>query len=168
MDNSVFLDKAAEIYKDFKHKIKKDQDFKELEPDKQLDYFQKKYRYFGLTFPIVLRYMIQLKWYSTKAFTRFLKKLKTNPYKSEDEYCQRQADYVKFLYMEMNKHCNTKKAQEVWTDTYKKLLLEVEMFKKMAEKIKKKTEKNEIKNKKERREELKKLMANLSIGDSNP
>ena len=169
MNDKIFLDKANEIYKDFKNKTKKDLNFSKISPDDQLDYFQKKYKHFSLTFPIVLRYMVQLKWYSTKAFTQFLKKLKTNPYRSEDEYCKRQADYVKYLYMDINKHMGMHKANEVWQSTYNKLQLEVEMFKKMSEEVKQKNKKNEIKNREERREELKKLldnMKNIELRDS--
>ena len=59
-----------------------------------------------MTFPIFLRYLIQFGMYKPKAFSRDIKKLQNKPCKSELEYCERQADYVKYLYMETNQHYN--------------------------------------------------------------
>lgn len=157
----TYIKDADSIWSDFKHRLK-DNTFNKLTPDEQLEFYQKNHHQFTMTFPIVLRYMIQLRQYSKKAFTRFVKKLQMNPYHSELEYCERQADYVKYLFIELSPSHNMKEAQKVWDDTYKMLTKEVEVFKKAEERVKDKMQKNDNINNLEKRNELKKL---LNIND---
>ena len=154
----AYVNDAERIFNDFKHRLKTDSKFSSLNIDEQLDYYQKQHHNFAMSFPITLRYMIQLRQYNKKAFTKFIKKMHSKPYKSELEYCERQADYVKYLYMETSGDHNMKKAQEVWKNTYDMLAAEVEMFKKTEEKVKKKMEKNNNQNNIEKRIELKKAL----------
>lgn len=103
-------------------------------------------------FKIVSRYMILYKEYSTKVFERYLRKLKNIGYKSPEQYAEREADYVKWLYMHYNPHLQLNLYQEVWTKTKKSLMSEKDEFKKMydqAEKEQKKLDTNldsELKN----------------------
>lgn len=157
-DDSQYIKDAESIWADFKKRMKSDSKFAEMNIDEQLDYYQKQHHNFTMTFPIVLRYMIQLRLYSKKAFVKYLKKLRANPYKSELEYCERQADYVKYLYMEVSGTHNMKEAQDKWQQTYDMLAEEVEIFKKANEKVKQKLEKNNNQNNIEKREELKKAL----------
>ena len=154
----TYLADADRIFNDFKTRLSTDETFRSLDSDKQLDYYQKNNHEFSMTFPLTLRYMIQLKQYNKKAFAKFIKKLQSNPYRSELEYCERQADYVKYLYMETSSDHNMKNAQQVWKNTYDMLAAEVKMFKDAEEKIKKKLEINNEKNEEERRDELKKAL----------
>lgn len=151
---------AGRIWKDFKNRINTDAKFRNMSVEDQLSFYQKNYRQFMCSFPIVLRYMVQLKLYSKKAFTKYLNKVKQSPYRSELEYCERQADYVKFLYMETSTTHNMKKAQEIWKQTYDMLADEVKYFKQAEEAVKKKMEKNNQANNMEKREELKSLLLN--------
>jgi hypothetical protein len=154
-----YVKDAKMIYADYKVRIVSDDMFKKLNIEEKLDYYQRQYHDFTMTFPIVLRYMIQLDQYSTKAFVRFVKRLQKKPYKSELEYCERQADYVKFLHLELsNKHDDKEMAQKVWKQTYDMLVAEIKMFKEANEKVKLKTEKNNNQNNIEKREELKKYL----------
>jgi hypothetical protein len=155
---NAYVADAEEIFSDFRKRLKKDKEFKELDPEKCLEFYQKRNENFSMTFPITLRYMILLKQYSTKAFVRFIKKLETAPYKSELEYCERQADYVKYLHMELSNTHNMQEAQKIWQKTYDMLAKEVQMFKDANEKVKKKLEKNNNANNIEKREELKKAL----------
>ena len=59
-----------------------------------------KYREFGSSFPIILRWMIQMKKYSNKAFKRFLIKYSGTDIKSRTEYLKLQAEYLVYLYQE--------------------------------------------------------------------
>ena len=156
MDN--YIKEAEVIWLDFNNRIKNDPVFKELDSDKQLEFYQKNHHGFTMTFPIVLRYMIQLKQYRRKAFIKFIKKMTTKPYRSELEYCERQADYVKYLYMEISPSHNMKDAQDVWKKAYDMLAKEVEVFKKAEDKVKEKLEKNNNQNSIEKRDELKKAL----------
>lgn len=160
MTDQQYIDDAEMIWKNLKESLK-DPNFNGLNIDEQLEVYQKKYNDFTMTFPIVLRYMVQLKRYKKKAFEKFLKKMRANPYRSELEYCERQADYVKYLYMETTKNHNMEEAKKVWRETYDMLAKEVEIFKKASEEIKRKTEKNNKRNNIEKREELKKLLNNF-------
>ena len=158
----IYINDATTIWKDFKKRMK-DKSFKKLNINEQLDFYQKKHRRFAMMFPIVLRYMIQLRQYNKKAFSRFIKKLHKNPYKSKLEFCERQADYVKYLHMELSRSHNTKEAQKVWQSTYDMLAKEVEMFDEMEKKVKNKMEKNNNRNIIEKRNELKELLGSSDV-----
>lgn len=154
----TYVRDANTIWSDFSHKIKNNSAFKKLSSDEQLEFYQKNHKNFAMTFPIVLRYMIQLKRYNQKAFVRFVKKLTSCPYRSELEYCERQADYIKYLFMETSPSHNMKDAQLIWQNAYDMLAKEVEVFKEAQETVKKKMEEDKIKNNAEKRNELKKVL----------
>lgn len=153
-----YISDADNIWVDFKKRSKSDVKFNELNIDEKLDYYQKRYHSFTVTFPIVLRYMIQLGQYSTKAFRKYVKRMQTNPYRSELEYCERQADYVKYLFMECSNSHNVQDAQKIWQNAYDLLAKEVEIFKQAEEKVKEKIGKNNSLNNIEKREELKRAL----------
>lgn len=157
----AYKDDANTIYSDFRTKLRMDEQFRALDSVQQLSHIQKKYPQFAKTFPIVLRYMVQMQKFSSRAFERFIKKMKTKPYRSEEEFCERQADYVKYLFIETSHSHNTEDAKKVWTRTYETLLKEVKAFKQAEEQIKKKLDKTKQINSKERRHELKQLLKSL-------
>lgn len=154
-----YVKEANDINKDFRRRLNTPE-FKALGDEKWLAYYQKKNKKFATTFPIALRYMIQLGQYKEKAFRKFLKRLQHKKYKNEREYCERQADYVKYLYIEVTDHHDERMAKEVWTKTFDTLWKETIVFKEAEERIKKKNEKNEKTNALERRNELKELLKN--------
>ena len=154
----TYLSDADSIFNDFRNKIKTDHVFRDLSSDEQLEYYQKQNHEFAMTFPITLRYMIQFRQYNRKAFEKFIGVLTAKPYRSVLEYCERQADYVKYLYMETSTDYTDEIAEELWKKTYDILAAEVEMFEKSEKMIKDKSEKNDTMNDAERREELKMLL----------
>lgn len=154
----TYVSDAENIWEDFRERFKNDKSFRELDSDEQLEFYQKNHNRFMMTFPIVLRYMIQLRQYNKKAFIKFIKKMTTNPYRSELEYCERQADYVKYLYMELSPKYNMKDAKLLWRQTYDMLAKEVEMFKNAEKEVKQKLEKNNKQNSIEKRTELKQAL----------
>ena len=154
----TYVKDAEAIWSDFNDRLKNDATFRDLDPDNQLEFYQKNHHRFTMSFPIVLRYMIQLRQFSKKAFVKFVKKMTAKPYRSELEYCERQADYVKYLFMELSPSHNMKEAQAIWKNTYDMLAKEVEVFKKAEEKVKEKLEKNNSQNNIEKRKELKKAL----------
>lgn len=156
----TYVSDAKKIWKDFKLRSKTT-DFKALTTDQQLDFYQKNYHQFTMNFPLVLRYMIQMNQFNSKAFTRYVTKMQSNPYRSEEEYCERQANYVKFLYMELSNTRNMKSAQKVWQEAKDMLMDEVKVFKDTEKKIKEKLEKNKKKSSMEKRKELKRLLNQL-------
>lgn len=62
---------------------------------------------FCQSYPIVLRYMVQFKQYSSEAFRIYLKKIQNKPWKNENEYLDSQADYVVILYQKTHKNWNS-------------------------------------------------------------
>jgi hypothetical protein len=154
----TYVKDVEDIWEDLRYKLKNDVVFNTLDVDKQLEFYQKKNHQFTMTFPIVLRYMVQLRQYNRKAFIKFVKKLTSNPYRSELEYCERQADYVKYLYMELNPKYNMKEVQSIWQQAYDMLAKEVEVFKKAEDNVKQKLEKNNNQNNIEKRRELKEAL----------
>jgi hypothetical protein len=148
---------AKNIWDDL-HTRFKNKKFKELGVEEQLVFYQKQHQRFATTFPIVLRYMVQLRLYHEKAFIKFIKRMQSRPYHSKLEFCERQADYVKYLYRELYNHYSEKDCQEVWTQTYDALKKEVEMFEDAEKKVKLKLDKNNSINNTEKRNELKKML----------
>ena len=96
--------------------------------------------------------------YNKKSFTRYVNRLKSHPYKSELEYCERQADYIKYLYVDTSGSHNLKMAQRVWQHAYDALSKEVVEFKRIESDVRKKIDSEKNNNSNERREELKKLL----------
>jgi hypothetical protein len=156
----TYISDAKKIQTDLKLKLKETA-FKDLDSEDRLKYYQKKYNEFAMHFPLVLRYMVQLGQYNQKAFKRFIAKLQTCPYRTELEYCERQADYIKYLYMELNTHYDNKRAAAVWKNAFTMLKNELEIFKNAEESVKKNLEKNNEMNNIEKRKELKKLLLQL-------
>jgi hypothetical protein len=154
----TYINDADDIWGNFKERLKTDPGFRNMNPDDQLNFYQKNYNRFTMAFPIVLRYMIQLRQFNKKAFAKFVKKMMANPYRSELEYCERQADYVKYLFMELSPSHNMKEAHAIWKQTYDMLAKEVEVFKKAEERVKEKLEKNNSQNSIEKRNELKTVL----------
>ncbi len=154
----TYLADADKIWADFKHRCRNDDVFSCMNSEDQLSYYQRLYGSFASTFPIVLRYMIQMKQYSSVAFNKHLKKLQSKPYKSESEYCERQADYVMYLYIELTNEHDEMKKKKIWRSAYKMLMDETAAFKKAHEQVKQKAEANSKLSLSEKRDELKKLL----------
>jgi hypothetical protein len=63
-----------------------------------------KYKDFGYSFPLILRWMVQLKKYSSKSFKKFLLKYSTANIESKKDFLILQAEYLVYLYKEDNKY----------------------------------------------------------------
>jgi hypothetical protein len=129
------LDLADKIYR-----IMIDPDFlKEVkDPTVRHKMLMEKYPNFSQAYPVVLRYLSRDLKYSRNAFKQFLDKLETNPGKGMLGFIERQADYAKFLYLDIHKgkHPDKKKANAIWqfeynnmTKWHKKMLDEEECAK---------------------------------------
>jgi gas vesicle protein len=158
----TYINDANDIWRDLRQRASTDQKFMALSKEEQLDYYQRSNAAFHMMFPIVIRYMVMFGQYSTRAFTRHVKKIGAKPYRSEDEYCERQADYVKYLFMELSPAHDSKEAKAVWQQTYDKLKLEVESFKEARKNAQETLKANDAKSSAERRNELRKaILVNL-------
>jgi hypothetical protein len=80
------------------------------------------YAEFFRAFQMVVEYMLANCEYNEAAFRRYMKKLFLNPGKGQSGVNERQADYVKYLYIENNRpHYSIKEAQEIWQYTFDNL-----------------------------------------------
>ncbi|ARA72192.1 hypothetical protein BNJ_00372 [Kaumoebavirus] len=84
----------------------------------QFDFLKKKYPNFARAYLIVLKYMVDERKYSPKAFKKFLVKLYANKTKGIEGYVERQADYAMFLYMALNPRYSDVEARRTWQYTY--------------------------------------------------
>lgn len=75
-------------------------------------------------FPVVYNAMILNNEFNARAFIKYFKKMLKFPPKSKEEWASREADYMKYLFMEYNPRCDIKLAQEVFRDTRDNLLKE--------------------------------------------
>jgi alpha-galactosidase/6-phospho-beta-glucosidase family protein len=159
-----YVEDAEKIWKDFKQRCK-DPSFATLTGDMRVDFYQKNHMEFARLFPIVLRYMVQFGVFKTKCFKQLIERMRKHPYRSKDEFCERQADYVKYLCLECKERCSIKDANIVWKQVYDSLKKETDAFTEadriMEEESKKKEKQNNI----EKRKELKELMVNLHINE---
>ena len=150
-----------EIWKNFKTDLKKNTDNR-VYREKQLSYFQSKYKDFSIKFPIQLRYMIMFSEYHPEAFKLYLKKLNTCYYKTKEEWCERQADYIKYLYMKLRRNYNSNQLSVVWNDTKKKLVKEFDDFETSYKEKEIQLEEEKKKISEARRQELKTFLLNKS------
>ena len=150
---------ANKLWDDIKQKVNDNDDFCKLEDNKKVEYYQNtEFKQFYTTYPIVCRYMICMGQFSTKAFRRFLVKsmnMAKQPIKrekgyNEDQWIQRQADYIRYLWESyQNSHFNRKDSDNIWKHAYEMLKKEFSDFRKMHEEISSKLKEEKKLNKKE-------------------
>lgn len=118
--------------------------------DKTYNDFRKEHKEFATTYPIVIRYMIQMGQYNKEAFKLYLFKLTEKMRQvqeagktwSEDDFLDSQADYVKILYMKTNRKWK-RKPVDVWRETRSALESETKNYKEYLEKFQKEVEDEE-------------------------
>jgi len=118
------------IWNEFKHDINNKIDNEEL-----YDKYFNKYNEFGISFPLILRWMIQMNKYSEKAFKKFLLKYSTTNITCKKDFLILQADYIVFLYEE-SKHFNKKEVNNYREFIIKQLLDEENQLKKIQDEYK--------------------------------
>lgn len=90
---------------------------------------------FNLSFPIVLRWMVQMRKYRAKAFEKYLMKHSATPLDSKEKYLELQAEYLVLLYREEHPHCDESYIREYKSSLVKHLLEEDKAFMEMHKKI---------------------------------
>ena len=153
-DNDI--KEAINLYKDFNNRSRQDPDFVKLSANDKLMYYHRNSANIVKKFPIIFRYMCETGQFHPSAMRQYIDKLKVKPYKTEEEYCERNADYVKFLYIATHAHYSLKEANKLWSDAKRALTEELADFKKRLDDIKKENEDMKSVNAYERRAELKK------------
>ncbi len=128
------VDEGRKIFSDFIGRKRKDKQFAQLDPQSHYEYYMKLHPDFARSSPVILRY-ITLGMFSEQAIFCYLKRCFEHPIKTDEDYCSRQADFVKWTY-----HFNTKirgaDLEKIWQDTKRLLMEELEDIAKEREKIK--------------------------------
>lgn len=161
------VESANAIYKDFLVRCR-DSEFGELKPADKLSYYHRMSPEVVKKFPIVFRYMVETGQYNTKALQMYIDKLKKHPYKTEEEYCERSADYVKFLYMKSSARWNANEANQLWKDAKQALQEEMKEFKEKLDTLRKTNEDMNALNAYERKEELRKHIQHMQTQKIKP
>lgn len=91
-------------------------------------------------YAIPTRYMVMYNEYNSKAFSKYLVRLKTVGYGSKDDWIARQADYVKFLWRAYNPHAGAAEAAEVRRKAEETIKKEMDSFETDYDKAKVKAE----------------------------
>jgi len=130
IDNILTL--GDDIWDDIRH----NKDFgKEAKLNELTDYYFNKYKDFSYSFPIVIRWMIQLNKYSKKAFKKYLLKYKETKINNRKEFAILQAEYLVFLFKE-EKHYDQKYINNYRDFIIKQLIEEEELHKRVEEEYK--------------------------------
>lgn len=126
-----------------------------------LKLFQDVYKNFAEMFPIVLRYICQMGQFNSKAFSKYLRKVKNSTDRERKTHMvDRNADYVKYLWQESNKN-HPRWAQEsayVYRTAYKSLNDEFETYEAAQELAKERIKEMDEKNLQSKRDDLKKFI----------
>jgi RNA polymerase-interacting CarD/CdnL/TRCF family regulator len=169
------LEVADKLWSNLKNKIKKNSEFINFKDnDKLKEYQNSEFKDFCAEFPIVTRYAIVMGQYSAKAFRRFLIKCKSVTHDptqsrekgySEDQWVQRQADYVRYLWEAYQKqHYSTSESKNIWQHAYKTLTKEFTDFRDLHKDIE---EKLKTDNKLNKSELVKELLSRMSTQEQN-
>jgi hypothetical protein len=144
--------------------LRKKKEWIDKEPKDVMAYFyQTHYKDFITKYSIPSRYMFFYSEFSEKAFRRYLMRMTDPGYKSKEEWIERQADYVRLLYAQYNKHVGPKELAAVWQKARKQLVDEYESFERDYEKAKKEADEKKI----QAEERLRASVINLSQKDQN-
>lgn len=101
--------------------------------DALMNEFRKTNPEFCKSYPIVLRYMVQMQEFEPKALNLYLRKIKEHPWKDEKGYLDSQADYVVLLYKATHSRWNKTQVSKIWNGVRNMLQRETEIFKQYLE-----------------------------------
>jgi len=134
---SLPLDNILTLGNKIWNEIKRNPDIKNEKKVEEIYYsMYNKYHDFGSSFPLILRWMVQMNKYSENAFKKFLKKYSNSNISSKKDFLVLQSEYVVYLYEENNKHHNKKHINAYREFIIKQLLEEEEELKKIDEEFK--------------------------------
>ena len=115
---------------------------------------------FGQAHPIVLKYICFMNLYHPIAFRRYIKYVKYHPWKTEEDFLESQARYVKMLYKCIYPRAPTNYHNDIYNKVFESLKKEREEFKRQTEEIQTKVKEREERLDKESRNELLQYLIN--------
>jgi hypothetical protein len=99
--------------------------------DKLLESLQAEFSDFSTSFPIVLRWMVQMKKFNARAFEKYLLKHAAAKLDSREAFLELQADYLVLLYREEHKRPDENLVRRYRSSIIEQLLEEDKAFQKM-------------------------------------
>lgn len=128
---------ADNIWKDIKSS--------QLNEDQKMETYYSKYNTFAGSFPIVLKWMIQMNSYNKSAFKKFLYKYNNTTVNDKTSFLTLQAEYLVYVYRE-SKHVTTSQINTYRNCVVKQLLDEDKEFEEIQEQIKQEKDSERRKN----------------------
>jgi hypothetical protein len=103
--------------------------------DKLLESLQAEFSDFSTSFPIVLRWMVQMKKFNARAFEKYLLKHASAKLDSREAFLELQADYLVLLYREEHKRPDENLVRRYRSSIIEQLLEEDKAFQKMQKQV---------------------------------
>ncbi len=119
-----------------------------------LNNLQSEYNEFFLSFPLVLRWMVEMKQFKIKVFKAYLDKFINAEINSKTEFLKLQGDYLVMLFADLNSSISKEKLAQYEEEITNYLLVEDETFKNMEEEAKEEIQQETEKMSKEKKEAL--------------
>lgn len=115
---------------------------------------RREHKQFATSYPIVLRYMCQMRQFSKDALRQYLMHIKAHPWKNQNEYLDSQADYVVILYKKTHQRWNRTQVENLRKNVRGLLQQEHDKFVELGEKYKGEVDSEEAEYKRSREEDL--------------
>jgi hypothetical protein len=117
----------------------------------------KKFKQLSYSYPIVIKMMVFLRVYRSAAFRKYVLFIQGKPRKTDEEYLELQAAYVRILYRKVYPRASQKEIDSMHGDALRTLKIELKEHKDIVEKSKEKFEAREKEYAATRAEALRKL-----------
>ncbi len=111
--------------------------------DELLNFIQDKYKDFTTSFPLVIRWMVQMKQFNVEALRKWLLKHGTAQLKTRTDFLELQADYLVLLYRETHSHPDEKFMKNYRASIIEELLKEDKEFIEVQKQIEDEMEKSD-------------------------
>jgi len=96
--------------------------------DQLLESIQAEYKDFNTSFPLALRWMVQMRKFNARAFEKYLLKHASAKLDTREEFLELQADYLVLLYREEHRHPDENYVRQYRTSIINQLLEEDKTF----------------------------------------
>ena len=155
------------IAADLKSEINQSHEKNQEKEDKLLEILQIEYKDFSQSFPLVLRWMVQMRQFKVSIFEKYLKKFSAAKVSNREEFLDLQAEYLVMMYRYKNSHIEEHKVQEYRKNIIQSLIDEDKMFKEIQKEVEAqmKLEDNAINE--ERKKKIYTQLMNLKIANEN-
>jgi hypothetical protein len=131
--------------------------------DELLNKLQDEFKDFSQTFPLVLRWMIQMKQFNLSIFKTYIKKFSLAKVQSREEYLDLQAEYLVMLYRHNSHHPDEKKVQEYRRQLIESLIEEDKAFKEIQKEVEEQMKQEEKELNEERKKKIYKMLLEQGV-----